>query len=62
MNNPHAVEVDQKVSEGTFLIVCLEEHTIPVDAAEFHESLWRWNINESCLAKELSAYLMKAIS
>lgn len=39
MQNPDTVEVDQEMEEGSFLLVCLEEHPVPIDLVELHESL-----------------------
>ena len=49
MDDPYPVEVDQKVGNGTFLIVGFKKDFIPFNMAEFHVTLCRWDVDESLL-------------
>ena len=52
VQNPHPVEVDQKMCEGAFLIISLEEYTIPVNTTELRKALCRGHIHETCLIQD----------
>jgi hypothetical protein len=45
VDDPDAVEVDQKVGGGAFFIVCLEKDLVPVNLAKFHEPLGGRNVD-----------------
>ena len=51
MENPDAVEVDQKVGKRTFFIVGLEECAIPVDSTKLGIPLRRSNVDETSLRR-----------
>ena len=49
VQNPDTVEIDDEMSERPLFIVGLEEDTVPSNAAEFRETLSRWNVDETRL-------------
>lgn len=49
MENPYAIEINQKMEDGTPLKVRLEKDAIPFNAAELHEALGRRYINKTSL-------------
>ena len=49
VKNPDPIEVDQKVSCRTFLVVRLKENAVPVNVTELHKTLRRGNVNETGL-------------
>ena len=49
MEDPDAIKVDQKVGSGAFFIVGFKKDFIPFNLTKFHETLGRWDIDESLL-------------
>ena len=60
MENPDAVEVDEKMGNRPLLEISLKERSAPVDTAELHETLCWGHINETRLEeheiKKVSVY------
>ena len=54
MDDPYPVEVDQKVGNRAFLIVGFKKDFIPVNMAEFHITLCRWDIDKTLLYVSIS--------
>jgi len=52
MENPDAVEVDQKVGKRTFFVVGLEECAIPIDSTKLGIPLRRSNVDETGIIRE----------
>ena len=51
MDDPISVEVDEQVPKRPFLVIHLEECTIPVDMVETHKTPCWWNIDKTSLTK-----------
>ena len=49
MNDPDSVKVDQQVEERSLFEISLEKDLGPVDTVELHESLSRWDVDETGL-------------
>jgi hypothetical protein len=49
VQNPHSIEVDQKMSKRPPLVIRFEKDTIPSNATEFCEPLCGWDVHKSCL-------------
>jgi hypothetical protein len=48
------VEVDKQMPKRMLLIIRLEEHAVPADAVETHETLCWWNVDQTSLTKRLT--------
>jgi len=53
MDDPDSIEVDEKMNKRPFFVEGLEEHPIPINPIEFHETLRRRNIDETFLGREI---------
>jgi hypothetical protein len=49
MQDPDTIEVNQKMQDGTFFKVRLEEDAVPIDAAKLHKALGRRYVDEASL-------------
>ncbi len=49
MDDPYPVEIDEEMSEGALLEVCLEKDAVPVDFGQPQVSLRSWKIDKSSL-------------
>jgi hypothetical protein len=53
VKNPDAVEVDEEMGNGPFFKICFEKNAIPFYFAEFHETLGRWDVDQTGLGERL---------
>ncbi|KAF8524066.1 hypothetical protein BU17DRAFT_7384, partial [Hysterangium stoloniferum] len=54
VDDPNAVEVNEKVEKRTAFIVGLEKDAIQIDAVEMHEALRSRNLNKAFLQYDTS--------